>query len=278
MPDLTLSSLPPVPAVDEALELYTNDSGSSGMLTVGDLQDYLAGLFGFSGTSFDILTLTEIAAPALSDSGSGRIYFDETTNTFLVSEDGGAYTSLGQLKVDGTSLYTPGQGATLGGTAADALAVGTNASADSTDSIAIGNGAQATAASAIAVGEGITVSTAAALSVGANGNAVIRGFDITVAANCVVDINAGLRLKSAKTAANAVIDRGATIIEQTLGKITTSLYANPTLDDVVFIKNNSGDMTTVDGNGETIEGATFQMLSNGSSVTLWYNGTEWLVI
>ena len=36
-----------------------------------------------------------MAAPALSPAGQGRIYFDSTSNQFMVSQNGGAYTALG---------------------------------------------------------------------------------------------------------------------------------------------------------------------------------------
>jgi hypothetical protein len=38
-----------------------------------------------------------MAAPAVSPAGQGRIYFDSTTNTYRVSQNGGAYTNLGTL-------------------------------------------------------------------------------------------------------------------------------------------------------------------------------------
>jgi hypothetical protein len=40
------------------------------------------------------MTLSGITAPSTSDSGTGRIYFDSTTNRFKVSEDGGSYDFL----------------------------------------------------------------------------------------------------------------------------------------------------------------------------------------
>jgi hypothetical protein len=38
-----------------------------------------------------------MAAPAVSPAGQGRIYFDSTTNTYRVSQNGGAYANLGAL-------------------------------------------------------------------------------------------------------------------------------------------------------------------------------------
>ncbi|HEX9779979.1 MAG TPA: hypothetical protein VGB20_02050, partial [bacterium] len=40
------------------------------------------------------LVIDGMAAPAVSDAGTGRIYFDSTTNTFRVSEDGSGYVDL----------------------------------------------------------------------------------------------------------------------------------------------------------------------------------------
>jgi hypothetical protein len=46
------------------------------------------------------------AAPDLSEEGEGRIYFDETQDRFLVSEDGGAYTPLAGTPVTDATITT----------------------------------------------------------------------------------------------------------------------------------------------------------------------------
>ena len=60
-----------------------------------------------SSPSFLTLTMPGQAAPALSPSGQGRLYFDSTSNTFRLSQHGGAYMDLmgsgsGNAPVDAT--------------------------------------------------------------------------------------------------------------------------------------------------------------------------------
>ena len=56
-------------------------------------QQSLEELIGGSGR-IEVLSVQGRAAPALSDAGRGRIYFDSGTNTFQASQNGGAYVTL----------------------------------------------------------------------------------------------------------------------------------------------------------------------------------------
>lgn len=66
-------------------DLHIQGSSQSGLTVVGTTGDAL-----FSSSSTHI----GIAAPSLSAAGQGKIYFDSTSNTFQVSENGGAYVPL----------------------------------------------------------------------------------------------------------------------------------------------------------------------------------------
>ncbi len=54
-----------------------------------------------AGTVFGPLHFNAHASPGVSASAEGRIYFDSGTNTFLVSENGGAYVPLGTATTGG---------------------------------------------------------------------------------------------------------------------------------------------------------------------------------
>jgi hypothetical protein len=64
---------------------------------------------------------------------------------------------------------------------------------------------------------------------------------------------------------------------------TFTLPAAPTNGRQIIIKDAGGTFgtynLTVNGNGKNIDGAgTFVMNNNYSSITLYYNGTQWLII
>lgn len=65
----------------------TIDFENENLITTGNIGGIEASFGGF-------LNMDGIAAPALSASGEGRIYFDSTSNNFQVSEDGAAYVPL----------------------------------------------------------------------------------------------------------------------------------------------------------------------------------------
>jgi hypothetical protein len=54
-------------------------------------------------------TVEGMVAPALSPSGQGRLYFDSTTNSFLASQNGGAYTGfVSPWITSGSNIYYNG--------------------------------------------------------------------------------------------------------------------------------------------------------------------------
>jgi len=97
-------------SINTMFDIYLNTDQTGGTVTnrwgiyqVNTANNYLAGklALGSSGftpaTTLDVAgTIAEegIAAPAVSSAGQGRIYFDSTSNTFKVSQNGGAYTNL----------------------------------------------------------------------------------------------------------------------------------------------------------------------------------------
>jgi hypothetical protein len=85
-----------------ASTLYSSASGNVGVGTTSP------------GTALDIngaLTMRGMAAPSVSSSGQGIIYFDSTANEFEASQNGGAYTSLvggggsSQWTTNGSDIY-----------------------------------------------------------------------------------------------------------------------------------------------------------------------------
>lgn len=79
-------------------------------------QQSLEELIGGSGR-IEVMSVQGRAAPAVSDPGRGRIYFDASTNTFQVSENASAYETLilGTAPTFLTSILSP---LLIGGTAA----------------------------------------------------------------------------------------------------------------------------------------------------------------
>lgn len=81
----------------------------------------------------------------------------------------------------------------------------------------------------------------------------------------------------AATGANETITQTMSLVEQTQAGITTTLWASPTQGDTLTIKNSSAGTNTVSGNVKTIDGNSSLTLVAGDSVTLAYNGTQWLI-
>ncbi|MDG0815896.1 phage tail protein [Bdellovibrio svalbardensis] len=72
------------------------------------------------------VTVRGMVAPAVSAAGQGRIYFDSTSNTYKVSQNGGAYvdlisTATGDFKADGSVSMTGPLKASTGSAAAPSL-------------------------------------------------------------------------------------------------------------------------------------------------------------
>ena len=144
-------------------------------------------------------------------------------------------------------------------------------------SVLIGAQAGATGSynSIIGIGYNVRVTATKMLAIGYDTNHIIRGYNIDTANTCIVDINAGLRLKSGTTAVSETIVRGRSIYQQTASGITTTLWASPVLGDAVWIKNNGGGANTIAPNAGTIEGAASIPISDGEAVLVYYDGTEW---
>jgi len=75
--------------------------------TVADLFNYYN-----KNTTDGSFQMQGIAAPGLSGAGNGKIYFDSTSNTFKVSQNGGAFFDLGNI----AGSFTSGQVAYANGT------------------------------------------------------------------------------------------------------------------------------------------------------------------
>jgi len=70
---------------------FTTDAVFEGNVTFGNAD---TDTVSFTSQIATEMTYDGIGAPALSPAGHGRIYFDSGSNTFMVSEDGGAYFDL----------------------------------------------------------------------------------------------------------------------------------------------------------------------------------------
>lgn len=95
------------------MKIGTTYSGSG--TTVSDNNLIVEGSVGIGttgpNTALDLngaFSVRGMAAPALSPTGQGRIYFDSTANKFKMSENAGAYTDLGGgVSGSGTANYIP---------------------------------------------------------------------------------------------------------------------------------------------------------------------------
>ncbi|WP_413612346.1 beta strand repeat-containing protein [Bdellovibrio sp. HCB-110] len=81
------------------------------------------------------LSVREIAAPALSPTDQGRIYFDSTANKFKVSENGGAYVDL--LPTSGGSIGGSGSAGKIA-KFTDSGTIGDSALTESSGSVGVG--------------------------------------------------------------------------------------------------------------------------------------------
>lgn len=68
-----------------------------------DRKTTLNDLFEFynKNTTTGAFAMQGVTAPAVSGAGTGRIYFDSTSNTFKISQNGGAYANLGNITTTG---------------------------------------------------------------------------------------------------------------------------------------------------------------------------------
>jgi len=87
----------------------------------------------------------------------------------------------------------------------------------------------------------------------------------------------GTALSVTTVSTSSVLTSAYTIVLQLVSGIVTSLWASPTANDNVTIKNSSDGDTTLSGNGKLIEGNSSITLLQGDSVTILYNGTQWLI-
>lgn len=102
---------------DEKLTQLTSLAGAqvpTDLMYIVDLSEVLpadqsksttvADLFNFynKNTTDGSFQMEGIAAPALSSAGDGKIYFDSTSNTFKVSENGGAFFNIGSGNLSGS--------------------------------------------------------------------------------------------------------------------------------------------------------------------------------
>lgn len=97
---------------------FTTDATFEGDVTFGNaVSDNVS----FVAQVATAMTYDGIAAPAVSPATTGRIYFDSTSNTFKVSENGGAYVDMttDPAGADGSVQYN--NGGVLGGDAAQLL-------------------------------------------------------------------------------------------------------------------------------------------------------------
>ena len=188
-----------------------------------------------SSPSFFTLTMPGQAAPALSPSGQGRLYFDSTSNTFRLSQHGGAYMDLmgsgsGNAPVDATYV-TQTPNATL--TAEQALsALGTGYL-----KVTTGTGVLSSQAIPFPVADGGT-----GLTAGTSGG--ILGYTAT-----------GTLASSALLTANALVLGGGAGVTPTalasLGTTTTLLHGNaagpPTFGAVSLTADVSGILPGANG-------------------------------
>ena len=62
---------------------------------------------GHSRCNLDLVEYSGIPTPSVSPSGKGRMYFDDSSNDFQCSEDGGAYEACVGGGGVSTSIYHP---------------------------------------------------------------------------------------------------------------------------------------------------------------------------
>lgn len=131
-----------------------------------------------------------MAAPALSPSGQGRIYFDSTSNQFMVSQHGGAYVGLATTGSGAQTFSGPVtmNGAGTGLTVTNNASVGGNLSIGGATSITNSTASTSTSTGALTVAGGLGV----AGTVNANFLAAANGAAATPSHTFTSDLTTGL--------------------------------------------------------------------------------------
>ena len=113
---------------------------------------------------------------------------------------------------------------------------------------------------------GTTLGVTGALTVSTTGN--ITG---------VFTTGSGITQKVVAVGTNTTLTHTISVVKQTAGGITTTLWASPTDGDTLFIRNaGGGSSNTISGNGHNIDGASTMSLADEESVMLVYQGTTWV--
>jgi len=91
----------------------------------------------------------------------------------------------------------------------------------------------------------------------------------------IISTNCGVRSSYAIVSTPSTLSRRNSIVEQDTAGIVSSLWAAATKGDRVTIKNSSSGTTTIDGNGNNIDGHPTFILFAGEPASFVYSGTEW---
>jgi hypothetical protein len=166
-----------------------------------------------------------MAAPAVSPSGQGRIYFDSTSNTFQVSQNAGAYTNL--VSSSGAQSFS---GAVTMGGAGTGLAVTNNETVGGTLGV---TGATTLSAGATITTGGLTVSAGGAAITGATtlagATSVTNATASTSTATGALIVSGGVGVAGAINAASGVFGAAVSQAPTTTGAFLAT--TNSTLTD-----------------------------------------------
>jgi hypothetical protein len=256
------------------LHLYANAGTTAGLTILNSNNN--VGIGNTSpGTALDIsgaVTERGMAAPAVSSAGQGVMYFDSSSNTFKISQNGSVYSNILTAATGGTITgVTAGTGLTGGGTSGTVtLNIGTVPVANGgtgqttyTDGqLLIGNTTGNTLSKAtLTAGSGISVT---------NGNG-----SITIAAtNNGTVTSVGLSLPSEITVTNSPVTTSGTLTGAWANQTTNKFFAAPngSTGTPSFRAIASADLPTVavaqGGTGATSFTANQAVVANGTGSAL----------
>jgi hypothetical protein len=257
------------------LHLYANAGTTAGLTILNSNNNVGIGNTA-PGTALDIsgaLTERGMAAPAVSAAGQGVMYFDSTSHTFKVSQNGGAYSDILTSATGGTITgVTAGTGLTGGGTSGTVtLNIGTVPVANGgtgqttyTDGqLLIGNTTGNTLSKAtLTAGSGVSIT---------NGNGSIT---IAATGSGGTVTSAGLSLPAEFTVTNSPVTTSGTLTGAWASQTTNKFFASPngSTGTPSFRAIASADLPTVavaqGGTGSTSFTANQMVVANGTGSAL----------
>jgi hypothetical protein len=238
------------------------------------------------------ITQAGIAAPAVSSAGQGIIYFDSGSNTFEISQNGGAYSPIATMASSGA--YLPLTGGTLSGPMSG---TSISTSGNITDGGTLGVTGATTLSTLstsgnIADGGTLGVTGATTLSsLSTSGNTSVGGtLGVTGASTFTGNVGIGTTSPSTAlqvngttttTAAKVTGNLQTTQVTETAVNLGSSLSGTVTLNlasGTYFYGTLTGSTTFAVSNAAAaglVSSFTLELTNGGSQAVSWMSGTKW---